>query len=160
MCDSCLCVDDQPCSLAGDGEYLLACHRYIELNPLRALRWSNQEYIWSSYAADGLGKYDRILKPHDLYVALGDTDAERQQAYRELFKASVDVEQIRKIRSSCQTGTPLGNDKFRELIEEVVGRKVGFARRDRPSFRQNELKGGRVLLIYFTTFGSKAMING
>ncbi len=37
------------------------------------------------------------------------------------------------IRSAVQTGTPLGNDHFRDQIETALKRKVGQARRGRPS---------------------------
>ncbi|MDQ7003900.1 MAG: hypothetical protein Q9N67_04770 [Ghiorsea sp.] len=36
------------------------------------------------------------------------------------------------IRVSWQTGTPLGNDRFREEIKAVLGRKVRYYKRGRP----------------------------
>ena len=52
-------------SLVFDNNYFLACHRYIELNPVRANRVSNPaEYRWSSYRANAPGKFDRVLSPH------------------------------------------------------------------------------------------------
>ena len=43
--------------------YLLACHRYIELNPVRAWMVSDPaDYLWSSYRANALGQPDPILE--------------------------------------------------------------------------------------------------
>ena len=51
--------------------YLLACMRYIELNPVRAGMVSDHcLYRWSSYRANGLGAHDERLTPHPLYLAL------------------------------------------------------------------------------------------
>ena len=67
--------------------YLLACQRYIELNPVRAgIVEHPAEYPWSSYRANAQGGTDALLKPHRLYQALGRDAADRQAAYRELFR--------------------------------------------------------------------------
>ncbi|WP_370690507.1 transposase, partial [Nitrosomonas sp.] len=60
--------------------YLLACMRYIELNPVRAEMVTRPgEYRWSSYGANALGKEDKLLTPHGEYLALGSTAAGRQE---------------------------------------------------------------------------------
>ncbi|EDN68639.1 protein of unknown function DUF1568 [Beggiatoa sp. PS] len=52
-------------SLVFDTNYFLACHRYIELNPVRANMVSHPaEYQWSSYFAPAPGEFDRVLSPH------------------------------------------------------------------------------------------------
>ena len=52
--------------------YLLACQRYIELNPVRAGMVPHPaEYRWSSYRANAQGEADALLQPHPLYTALG-----------------------------------------------------------------------------------------
>ncbi len=48
------------------------------------------------------------------------------------FKRTWGDKDLADIRASWQTGTPLGNDKFKEEIEAVLGRKVGQNRRGRP----------------------------
>jgi len=121
-------------SLIDAEDYLLVCSRYIELNPVRASMVAHpSEYGWSSYGANAEGKPDAILNPHALYLALGATDDERRSAYRDLFRAYVDDGVVSEIRASWQTGTPLGNDRFREQIESVLNLKVGYSRRGRPS---------------------------
>ena len=62
--------------------YLLACMRYIELNPVRAhLVASPGDYRWSSFRANALGYNDPIVTPHPLYYALGRSADLRRRAY-------------------------------------------------------------------------------
>ena len=122
--------------------YLLACYRYIEMNPVRAaMVCSPDEYRWSSYRANALGEQEAILAPHPLYQQLAVNDAQRQACYRELFTDVLDSEIVGYIRASVQTGTPLGNDKFKAEVEKLLGMKVGQARRGRPAKRKMALKG-------------------
>ena len=124
-------------SLIQDEEYLLTCMRYIELNPVRAnMTTTPGQYRWSSYRGNAQGREDVIITPHELYISLGRSRASRQETYRALFKAHVDENALKDIRAAWQTGTPLGNDYFREKIERKLGSKVGQARRGRPSKRQ------------------------
>lgn len=121
-------------SLIQDEQYLLTCMRYIELNPVRAgMVKSPGAYRWSSYSANGLGKHNDLIHEHALYKAMGRTAAARLQAYRDLFKAHVDEGVLSDIRASWQTGTPLGNDHFKEKVEAKLKCKVGQARRGRPA---------------------------
>lgn len=65
--------------------YLLACMRYIELNPVRAHVVERPEsYRWSSYRANALGYTDPIVTPHPLYYALGRSPEARRAAYSRL----------------------------------------------------------------------------
>ena len=66
--------------------YFFTCSRYIDLNPINANMVSNPaKYPYSGYAhlAQGEGSLLKLDK-HDLYVALGKNDTERQIAYRTL----------------------------------------------------------------------------
>ena len=81
-------------SLIHAGSYLLACMRYIELNPVRAALVDDPaHYRWTSYRANGLGQgssqFDARLVPHPVYLALGAGDAARRKAYRELFRSAL-----------------------------------------------------------------------
>jgi putative transposase len=121
-------------SLIHDEEYLLTCMRYIELNPTRAnMVRSPGQYRWSSYRSNALGKDDRLIKQHSIYKSLGRTKASRLESYNALFQVHLDPGTIGNIRSSWQTGTPLGNDYFRQKIEDKLKCKVGQARRGRPN---------------------------
>jgi len=69
--------------LTQEETYLLACQRYIELNPVRADMVAHPaEYRWSSYRANAQGEADALLKSHPLYDALGADAASRQAAQR------------------------------------------------------------------------------
>lgn len=123
-------------SLIHDEQYLLTCMRYIELNPVTAnMIKSPGQYRWSSYRFNALGKQDKLITPHDLYLGLDNAEINRLEAYRDLFKAHIDGNVIDDIRDALQTGTPLGNDFFRDKIEKKLKSKVGQARRGRPSKR-------------------------
>ena len=126
-------------SLIDSDEYLLTCQRYIELNPVRAgMVETPVDYPWSSYRANAFGEKDPLVTPHGLYKRLGRNQTARQAAYRELFRTSLAPEQVHDIRAAWQTGTPLGNDRFREQIEAAVNKKVGYARRGRPRKKRDD----------------------
>jgi putative transposase len=120
-------------SLVSDDQYLLTCMRYIELNPVRAdMAKSPAHYRWSSYRHNTQGREDSIITEHALYTGLGKTQASRCEAYKALFKAHIDEGQLKDIRAAWQTGTPLGNEYFREKVERKLKTKVGQNRRGRP----------------------------
>lgn len=121
--------------------YLLSCYRYIELNPVRAgMVEKPDEYRWSSYRANAYGATNPILTPHPLYLSLGKDKRQRNRRYREGFKEALEEKQIKDIRASVQTGTPLGNDRFKAEVERLLDVKVGQARRGRPSKKENNVE--------------------
>ena len=68
--------------------YLLACMRYIELNPVRAhLVDRPADYRWSSFRANALGHDDPIVTPHPLYDALGRSADLRRRAYARFVRS-------------------------------------------------------------------------
>ncbi len=120
-------------SLVHADEYLLVCQRYIELNPVRACMVDDPAlYRWSSYRANGLGQPDPLLTPHALYLALDRQDAERQAAYRELFRSELDAQAITDIRRALVQGQPLGKGRFLDTIEAMTGQRREVKARGRP----------------------------
>ncbi len=114
--------------------YFLSCMRYIELNPVRAgITDHPANYRWSSHLANAHGVSNAILTAHAEYLALGGAPDARQSAYRGLFDLRMDAVPLAPIRGALQTGTPLGNEKFKAEIETALQRKVGHARRGRPT---------------------------
>jgi len=91
-----------------------------------------EEYRRSSYGVNAWGDSDDRIGPHTLYIMLGYDDEARRQAYRDLFKYHIDEQVISDIRKACKTGTPLGNDRFRNMVERRLRCKVGQNRRGRP----------------------------
>ena len=122
------------CNVIESKAYLLACMRYIELNPVRAGMVAHPaKYRWSSYAANALGVSNAVLSQQAEYVALGRSPEVRQSAYRELFDQEEEPDELALLRSALQTGTPLGNSRFIKEIEVALGLKVGFSRRGRQA---------------------------
>lgn len=102
-------------SLVQARSYLLACHRYIWLNPVRAgMVAAPTDYAWSSYRSNALGQENPILSANADYLALGRSDGERRSAYHALFATHLDQNTITQMREYLQTWTPLGNDRFRD----------------------------------------------
>ncbi len=121
------------CNVIESERYFLRCMRYIELNPVRAGMVDHPaKYRWSSYAANALGVSNAILTVQHEYVTLGSVAADRQSAYRGLFDGESDADELALLRKSLQTGTPLGNEKFKVKIEADLGLKIGFVCRGRP----------------------------
>lgn len=113
--------------------YLLECHRYIELNPVRAgIVAHPAEYPWSSYRRNAQGKVSDLLVPHAVYRALGGTWKERAAAYRELFRHQLHSGVIDEIRGATSGNYVLGDDRFRAEIEKAVERRVVRGKPGRP----------------------------
>jgi putative transposase len=120
-------------SLIQEDSYLLACMRYIELNPVRAkIVRTAAAYRWSSYQANASERKSELILPHRVYMALGKDDVGRRAAYKKLFKQRMDTETLKSIRAAWQTGTPLGSERFKQKIEKTLNMKVGYAKRGRP----------------------------
>ncbi|MDD2883234.1 MAG: transposase [Rhodoferax sp.] len=120
-------------SLIQSESYLLACMRYIELNPVRAgICPDPAHYRWSSYRANALGETTPLLTPHPLYATLGPDDARRQGAYRELFDQVLSDKTITDIRLALSQTQPLGNSRFFDAIEQATGQRREAKPRGRP----------------------------
>ncbi len=126
-------------SLVQADRYLLACMRYIELNPVRAQMVSRpEEYRWSSYGANAWGD-PGWLTMHPEYRRLGATQAERAHAYRELYRTRLDDDDLHLIRKAAHYCQPVGDDRFRRQIERDYGIRLGQMDRGRPRKVADEL---------------------
>lgn len=120
-----------------DGEqYLLTLMRYIELNPVRAGMVAHpRDYPWSSYGFNtqgDSGPSSQWLISHKEYLRLGQSTAERQATYRQLFKAAVSNDDLREIRECTHKGWALGSERFRAEIECLTHRRAASKGVDRP----------------------------
>lgn len=117
--------------------YLLACYRYIELNPVRAGMVSSPgDYEWSSYHYNsGEEQADDWLEPHSEYQALGGDPSARAASYRELIRAGLPRKDCETIRVALQRNQVTGNDKFRERLEQRSGRRLPHRGPGRPRKR-------------------------
>ena len=113
--------------------YLLQVYRYIELNPVRAgMVKTPEEYKWSSYQINALGKNSELCTPHSLYLRLGNNAVQRLLAYQQLFDYILASEQLAEIRTTTHKGTAIGSLKFKQKIEKLTGRQMTEVKRGRP----------------------------
>lgn len=121
-------------SLVQSGSYVLACYRYIEMNPVRAaLAAEPAAYPWSSFKANGEGRADKLIVPHVEFLALGNSVASRLAAYRQLFAMRVDGELDDEIRTASRGGFALGGDMFKRELAVRLGRRAGRGKPGRPT---------------------------
>ena len=110
--------------------YLLACQRYIELNPVRAgMVRDPAEYRWSSYAANALGEQDDLVKPHATMLVLSANEQRRMQAYRSMFNLAGIADHDVRIRTAMHA---LGDESFQRTVSENTGRLIQPGRPGRP----------------------------
>jgi putative transposase len=123
-------------SLIETDAYVLACCRYVELNPVRAaMVTSPQDYPWSSYRVRGtIGDVD-LLDPCYVYEALGKTEAERFLAYESLVAEGISDDELNMIRTAVQRNQLTGTQHFRDDIARRSGRRVSARGQGRPRKR-------------------------
>jgi putative transposase len=116
--------------------YLLTLMRYIELNPVRAgLVAHPRDYVWSSYRYNALGESESNadwITPHPEYLRLGRNPADRQGAYRQLFRAAISGADLAEIRDCTHKGWALGGERFREQVEALGQRRAASKGIGRP----------------------------
>jgi putative transposase len=114
-------------------EYLIACSRYIELNPVRAgLVTHPRDYRWSSYQRRALGVSDRLLDEDPWYNGLGTTERDKQERYRQWIDAQVSEREWDEIRQATQRGRLIGRETFQKQVEAMTGRHLVGEARGRP----------------------------
>jgi putative transposase len=93
-------------SLVIDSEsYWFSCMRYVELNPVRAgIVASPEDYRWSSYRFHGLGAVDDLIAPHQMFLALGNSAAVRQQCWGAICREALSAEQLAEVRDLVRHG--------------------------------------------------------
>ncbi|MCB2106120.1 MAG: transposase [Rhodobacteraceae bacterium] len=113
--------------------YLLACSRYIELNPVRAkIARDPREFRWSSYRHNIGERSDALITAHATYRALGFDATSRAHAYHALFETALPDATIEAIRAATNAGRPLGDDKFVAAMGRALDRSFVVRKRGRP----------------------------
>lgn len=108
-----------------DEEYLVACARYVELNPVRAkLARRPGDWRWSSAKAHLEARDDGIVSVAPLLDRVPDWPA---------FLAEDGGEAtLRAVRRHGRTGRPLGSDRWLEKMEVLTGRALKPGKPGRP----------------------------
>lgn len=120
-------------SLVDTERYLLSCYRYIELNPVRAgIARRPEDYSYSSYHANALGKADKLVTPHVAYldyIGVADsvseskgTDSNTRVHYRELCREILDRKTLTEIRRGTEKGLGIGQAEFLLKVAKLAGR--------------------------------------
>jgi putative transposase len=95
--------------LVNTDSYVLACYRYIELNPVRAgMVSSPDQYRWSSYATNAHGIPNALLTAHSAYEALAEQSDLRARAYKDLCMSAPAPLIVEEIRTATRIGCVAG----------------------------------------------------
>ena len=62
---------------------------------------------------------------------MGKDSSSRQKNYRELFTYHVDSKLLEEIRDNTYKGMAVGNDRFKEEVEALTGRRLKTKKRGR-----------------------------
>jgi putative transposase len=110
--------------LVDSASYVIACHRYIERNPVRAgMVPSPGAYPWSSHDGNTGRVTNSLLTAHPEYLALATNETLRHAAYLGLFDAADDPAFLMAIRDATNGGFALvGEDLKARLPAELLPR--------------------------------------
>jgi putative transposase len=120
-------------SLIDSERYLINCHRYIELNPVRARMVGHASaYPWSSHGHYSGARPNAMISEHSEYTRLGNTPAERRTCFAALSSLPLPQHVVDEIRVAVNTDSAVGSEKFMENAEATLGRSVRPPTRGRP----------------------------
>jgi len=98
--------------------YLLACTRYVELNPVRAsLVKIPKDWHWSSARPHMKGKDNLLVKTKPLLEIVN-------KPWEDFLSVDVQEQEIALFRKHEQTGRPLGTDSFIGTMEHHLDRRL------------------------------------
>lgn len=115
--------------------YLLACSRYIELNPVRAQMIGRAEdYPWSSYPLRlKETAQNNWLDESPSFKELGLDHSARLARYIEFMDQATPRSELQLIRGALQRGQLTGSSRFTDEIENITGRRISQRSRGRPA---------------------------
>lgn len=119
--------------LVDSARYVLACYRYIELNPVRAgMVASPADYRWSSHHGNAGRVSNKALTPHAEYLALADEHHGRHEAYRQMLLGGDDPNFLKAVREATNGGLALLGEASRAEVEATTGRRLEHKKSGRP----------------------------
>jgi len=109
--------------LVDSSDYVLACHRYIERNPVRAHMVDHpRKYLWSSYAANPALRDDPLITAHPEYEALALDPAMRRSAYERMLDEIDNDAFITDMREATHAGYPMVSAGLKSELERQGAR--------------------------------------
>ena len=113
--------------------YLLACSRYVELNPVRAkIVATPEEYAWSSFRRKVTATGTGWLDEDPCFRALGNRHSERARCYAAYLRSVVSAEEETLIRRAVRRNQLTGDERFINEIAARVGRRIELRGQGRP----------------------------
>lgn len=116
--------------------YLLPCMVHMDLNPVRdGLVTEAPDYPWSSSGHYCGKRVDRLIKPHPLVWALGNTPFAREAAYTELVRKGVSQAMQMELTDAMRSGWALGEPHFVADLQKKTERRLTRLPAGRPVTR-------------------------
>lgn len=113
--------------------YLLACCRYVEMNPVFAGMCEEPEsYPWSSCSSRTEANKFEWLDDDPLYLDMGITPEDRRRKYRAYLRQSISEEEKEVILGAVRRGQLTGGNAFVDEIECRINKRVELRGRGRP----------------------------
>jgi putative transposase len=130
--------------LVDSAPYVIACHRYVELNPVRAgMVTSPSAYKWSSYAGNAGHVCNRLLTPHAEYLGLTNDPTRRHAAYQDLFAMADEPAFLAAVRDATNGGLALIGERLKaRLPQETHARLTRKSPGPRPRQTSTETWAG------------------
>jgi putative transposase len=101
-----------------DERYLLACTKYVELNPVRAgLVEKPEAWRWSSAGPHIKGKDDLLVKTNPLCKMIN-------KSWKQFLAIDAAEDEMKVFRKHERTGRPLGEASFIDKMELLLNRRL------------------------------------
>jgi REP-associated tyrosine transposase len=121
-------------SLVQNDGYLLACCRYIELDPVRAcIVAAPEDYRWSSCRARLGYTRSTILDLDPCYRELAAEEPARRERYREFLQSAIPEGEWSLIRTAVRRGQLTGNKAFSQQVAGTLHRRIENRGPGRPA---------------------------
>jgi putative transposase len=134
--------------LVDSRRYVIACHRYIELNPVRAgMVSSASAYSWSSHNGNAGRAFNEVLTPHAEYLALASNATSRHAAYQGLFVADDEPAFLAAIRDATNGGFALVGEELKSRLPADIRRRLERKQRGPRPQTEEKLPAGIQLEI-------------
>lgn len=113
--------------------YLLACCRYVELNPVRSgITNAPGQYRWSSYRGHIGVERESLLDPIPGLFAHDNMQPASRRRYMDFIAEDIPDGEWHLIRQAIQRCQLTGDSSFISEVERLTGRRIEFRGQGRP----------------------------